>query len=126
MEKEREYIKLLEILIRVAEANKGQVAGIDDRILDAEGLLLKFFGHTASFLYLYKSTTLPDIHVSFFDSASIDVLARAALETLLVFHYVFEAPTSEEEKDFRYIAWSLAGLLERQNFPAQSPKGKNN
>lgn len=122
MEKAQEYIKLLEILGRVAEANKGVVAGADDRILDAEGLLLKFFWHAASALYLFRSTTLPDIRASFFDSASINVLGRAALETFLVFHYVFTAPTSENEKDFRYVSWTLAGLLERQKFPVQSPQ----
>jgi hypothetical protein len=124
MEKEREYIKLLEILIRVAEANKGQVAGIDDRILDAESLLLKFFYHAASALYLYRSTTLRDINVSFFDPASINVLGRAALETFLIFHYVFVAQVSEEEKDFRYYSWALAGLLARQDFPVQTTEGK--
>lgn len=124
MEKEREYIKLLEILIRVAEANKGVVAVVDDRILDAESLLFKFFGHAASSLYLFRSTTLPTIGVSFFDSASINVLGRAALETFLVFHYVFVAPASEQEKDFRYHSWALAGLLARQNFPVQTIEGK--
>ena len=43
MEQEREYLKLLEILIAVAEANKGIIAKADDRLLDAEGLLQKFF-----------------------------------------------------------------------------------
>lgn len=124
MEREKEYFELLQILIAVAEANKNVAAEADDRILDAEGLLLKFFGHAASAFYLYKSTTLPNIKVSFFDPASINVLGRAALETLYIFHYVFTSPSSKEEKDFRFFSWHYAGLLERQHFSVRSPQGK--
>lgn len=127
MEKEQEYIKLLKILIDIAEANKGINAGADERNLDAEGLLTKFFYHAASILYLSKSTTLKDIlnlPISFFDPASINILARSAIETFLVFNYVFIEPKSEKEKDFRYLSWTLAGLLERQKYSIQSPKGK--
>lgn len=121
MEKEKDYLELLRILIAVAEANKGEA---DDRILDAEGLLLKFFYHAASAVYLYRSTTLPDIKASFFDTASINVLCRAALETLYIFHYVFTSPSSEEEEDFRYFSWLYSGLLEKQDFSIRSPWGE--
>jgi hypothetical protein len=40
--RESDYQRLLEVLIEVTEANKGVVAGEDDRVLDAEGLALKF------------------------------------------------------------------------------------
>lgn len=124
MQNENDYLGLLRIFVRVVEANKGTPAGEDDRILDAEGLALKFFGHANSAFYLYKGTALPDIGADFIDSASINVLGRAALETFLVFHYVFVAPRSEDERNFRYMSWSLAGFIERQTFPVQSPKGK--
>lgn len=124
MEKEQEYVELLKILIAVAEANKSLAAEADDRILDAEGLLLKFFSHASSGLYLYRSTNLKEIKASFFDHASINVLGRVALETLYIFHYVFTSPSSEEEKDFRYLSWLYSGLLERQHFSVCSPQGK--
>jgi hypothetical protein len=112
------------IFIRTVEASEGIGAGADDRILDAEGLALKFFGHASAAFHLYQGTVLPHLGTNFIDVSSINVLGRAALETFLVFHHVFVSPTSEEEKDFRYISWKLAGLLERQTLPAQSPKGK--
>lgn len=124
MQSEQEYIKLLTILIQVGEANKGLSAGGDDRILDAEGLAQKVLFHASSVLYLSRSTTLPEIGASFFDSASINVLGRAALEAFLVFYYVFVAPRTNHEKDFRYFSWVLADLLMRQGYPAQSPQGK--
>ena len=62
--------------------------------------------------------------INFFDSASINVVSRAAFETLLIFYHIFINPISVEERDFRYISWVLSGLIERQNFPIQSQKGK--
>jgi len=124
MQREEEYIKLLKVLLQIGEANKGLPAGGDDRILDAEGLAQKVIFHAASVLYLSRSTTIREIGASFFDSASINVLGRAALEAFLVFYYVFVAPRTDYEKDFRYFSWVLADLLMRQSYPAQSPQGK--
>lgn len=128
-QEEKDYIKLLETLIKVAEANKGTALGKDDRFLDAEGLFTKFMGHAASALYLFGSTTLPSIKVtdrgiSFFDPGSINVLGRAALESFLVFHYVFIEPQSDDEKDFRYYLWLHASYIDRQKFPTRSEEGK--
>lgn len=120
---ERDYIVLLRTLITIAEANKGDT--VDDRLLNAEGLLKKCLGHASSALYLYRITTLPDVEVtaegiSFFDAASINVLGRAALEAFLVFHYVYVSPKSDDEKDFRYYSYCLASLLDKQKFPVQT------
>jgi len=122
--KQRDYTGLIKLLVNVVKASKGTVAGSDDRVLDAEGLALKFVGHASAAYYLYKGIALPEIGANFVDPSSVNVLGRAALETFLVFHHVFVAPASEEERDFRYMSWLLAGLLERQTFPVQSPQGK--
>jgi len=95
MPKENDFRDLLRVFLRAVEGNKGLPAGEDDRILDAEGLALKFFGHASTAFYIYQGTFLPDSGAKFIDSASINVLGRAALETFLVFHHVFVAPTSE-------------------------------
>ncbi len=121
-QEEEYYIKLLETLIIVAKANKDTVLGEDERLLDAEGLFTKFIGHAASALYLFGSTTLPDVKatdggISFFDPGSINVLGRAALESFLVFHYVFVEPRSDDEKDFRYYLWLYASYIDKQKFP---------
>ena len=123
------YIKMLETLIKVAEANKGTALGEDDRLLEAEGLFKKFIGHAASALYLFGSTTLPNIKItdrgiSFFGSGSINVLGRAALESFLVFHYLFVEPRSDDEKDFRYYLWLHASHIDKQKFPTRSEEGK--
>jgi hypothetical protein len=119
MDKE-EYLKLLDLLYRVIEANKGPITGNDDRYWYAEGLATKFFLHAASALYLSRETSIPDFPstaVRFPDPASTDVLARAAFEAFLTFHYVFFAPKTREERDYRYWAYRAAGLAERQQLP---------
>ena len=126
---EEDYIKLLETITKVVEANKGTALGEDNRLLEAEGLCKKFIVHAASALYLFGSTTLPSVKVtdrgiSFFDPGSINVLGRAALESFLVFHYVFVEPRSDDEKDFRYYSWLHASYLDRQIFPSRSEEGK--
>jgi len=120
MDSEQDYVKLLDLLVRVIEANKGSFTGDDDRFWYAEGLATKLFLHAASVLYLSRGTKIadfPSAPLKFPDPASIDVLARAALETFLTFHYIFVEPETDEEKDYRYWAWKAAGLTERQNHP---------
>jgi len=123
-EREQEYLTLLKALVAVSKAAKGTPATDDERVLDAEGLLLKFFFHACSALYLSHSTTVDEVGASFFDCASTQVVCRAALESFLVFEYVFTLPTSKDERDFRYWSWVYAGLLERQAFPVTLPESK--
>jgi hypothetical protein len=122
--RESDYEELLRLLIDVAEANKGVVAGDDDRVLDAEVLAVKVVFHAASALYLHRGTSLPEAHASFFDPGSVNVVCRAAFETFLVFHYVFVEPTSDGDRDYRYWAWVLARCIERQNLPVWSAEAK--
>jgi len=120
---EKEYIELLNIFTQVVEANKGTPSIGDERLLDAEGLALKFFGHVISTLYLYRGITIRDFMIpitNFPDATSIHVLGRAAIETFLIFHYIFVEPENKSEKDFKYFSWQIAGLLECQNFPVWS------
>jgi hypothetical protein len=122
MNLEQDYLGLVGTLIRVAEANAGEPA--DDRILDAEGLAQKFLSHALSAFYLYRATRVPELGANFFDPASINVISRAALETFLVFHYIYLDPKRPSELAGRYGSWVLAGYLDRHHFPVTSPEGK--
>lgn len=127
MENEKELLKVLDCFIKVAEAGKKTLAGKDNRLLDAEGLGFKIFSHSSAVLYLYRSTNIPDssiTNISFFDAASINVLGRAAIESFLVFQYIFVNNKDDEQEDFHYLSWVLGGLIERQNLPVSSPQGK--
>jgi len=123
LEIKQEYVILLDLLARVIDASKGfSVSDISDgkRLWDAHNLANKFIDHAFTVLHLSHGTNVQDIpsfKFSFIDSASIDVLTRAAMETFLVFYYVFFAPQTKEEKDYRYWAYKAAGITERQNIP---------
>ena len=121
----QDYVKLLDLLARVIAANNYLSFGDADdneRLSIARSLTNKIIEHAVTILHLSRGTNLDLLSFKFslVDSASIDVLARASLEAFLVFHYVFYAPTTKEEKDFRYWAYKVAGIAERRNAPAST------
>lgn len=122
MDEKNQCFKLLDLLGRVLDANKGAAT---EREWYAEGLANKFFDHAFFVLYLSRGSsllTLPSRKIAISGVASIDVLVRAAFEALLTFNYVFHTPQTDEEKDYRYWAYRLAGLMDRQNFPVNTDK----
>ncbi len=124
-----DYVILLDLLAKANDSVKGpSISDVTEleRLLDAHRLANKFIAHALTVLNLsrgYKVEELPSFQpVNFTDSWSIDVLTRAAMEAFLIFHYVFYAPTTIEEKDYRYLTYKVAGLAERQNLLAGSPE----
>lgn len=125
MKIKQDYVILLDLLSRVVAAdNYLSVENINnlERLSTARALTNKFIEHAVTILRLSQGTNLklPSFKFSFIDSASIDVLTRTAMEAFLIFHYVFFVPTESEEKDYRYWAYKIAGITERQNFPANT------
>jgi hypothetical protein len=122
-----EYVILLDLLATVVNTNQKfpdsvKVSGQEwERLLDAHYLANKFVDHSLTLLHLLYGTSfdLPSFkkRSKFIDSASIDVLVRTAMEAFLIFHYVFFAPDTLEEKEYRYLTYKVAGLAERQSFP---------
>ncbi len=122
-EKEKDLTELLNIFLNIVEVNRGTPTGDDDRILDAEGLALKFYSHALSALYILRGVNLPDLVIpirNFPDPSSLDVLVRAAFETYLVFFHVFIDPVDGDESDFKFYSWEIAGLYGRQNYRAST------
>jgi hypothetical protein len=111
---------LLRALQRAIQGNKGVQTDPDERILDAEGLAIKCLFHASSCLQLYGGTTLqPGAKV--LDAASHGVLARATIESLLTFRYVFVDPEGDPAKELRHLSWVLADLQDRQEFEVTEP-----
>jgi len=124
-EQEREYLALLGLFMKASGQSTRIVTSDPDRSKDAEGLAVKFTAHSASVFYLARGTNIedvPPVPIDFVDFASISTVARAAFEAFLTFHHVFVAPKSAELGEFRYWAWLLSGLCERQRFPATTPQ----
>lgn len=130
-----EYVRLLDLLARVNDevyVPPISNAGERERLIGALDLANKFISHALTILHLLDDTNVlvlpsspfPPIRIIKTASASINVLTRATMEAFLVFHYVFYAPTTAEEKDYRYWAYKAAGLAERQNFPTITEEGR--
>ena len=120
-------MKGLDLLFRVIQANRGLSPDPDDRLAYAEGLGLKLFFHAASALYLARGTIIPDfpsVKVQLGDESSINVIARAAFETFLVFHYVFVEPKSLDEKNYRFWVWKANGVAVPHDIITYNNKGK--
>ena len=97
--KEKEYSLLLDLLCQALEENKGLSARQNDRFLEAEGLAIKLFLHSASVFYLSRGTTIkdfPSFRIGLFDPASIHVLTRAIPKTFLTFHYILVASKTNQ------------------------------
>lgn len=119
-----DYVKLLDLLCRAL--NAGVTSG-DERSSIARGLTDKFINHALTVLYLSDGTkkNLPSFLFGLTDFISIGVLTRVSLEAFLTFHYVFYAPTTKEEKDYRYWCYKAAGIAERQDAPASTEENKH-
>lgn len=90
-----------------------------ETLVFAEGLGQKIIHHTLSVRHLfegYQLATDKHLFVKQVDFASIAILTRAALETYLTLSYVFVSPQNEEELEFRFKCWHLAGFLDRVGF----------
>jgi len=121
----QDYVRLLDLLCRVlGESSPLSTTDLGDRerLSIAQGLTDKFVNHAVTLLYLSRGTKqdLPSFKFGLYDFASIDVLTRVLLEACLTFHYVFYAPTTKEEKGYRYGCYKAAGIAERQNAPAST------
>ncbi len=115
-------LRLTRILSAIAEANVGQP--INERLANAESLAVKFISHCISAQALCRGTRLQELKADFTDPTSINVIIRAALESVLTFYYLFAATSDEDELNFRHDAWMLADLMARQEFTPTSEEGR--
>ncbi|HET8667607.1 MAG TPA: DUF5677 domain-containing protein [Terriglobales bacterium] len=94
---------------------------------DAQVLANKLIRHVICVKALMSGVSVPideNECFRFLDHASVKVLSRAALETHLVFCYIFNVPDEELSK-FRHMVWKLAGLCDRQRFVASTKEGRD-
>ena len=114
-----DYSTLLNLFIRLVQAQAGnKIESGGEWLNDAQTLAVKLFRHLVSMQTLAAGTTVeqnntPTVH--FVDHASVKVLARAALETYLVFFYLYGG-ADRALSEFRYKTWRLGGLTDRQQF----------
>lgn len=105
----------------------GECEGEKRYLLFGETLAIKLFNHLLSLRQLAEgvSVSIDDRSTYLSDHGSVKLLARAALETLLVFHYIYIASQDIEERSLRFRLWELGGLLDRQKTHPISQEARN-
>ncbi|MBN1547188.1 MAG: hypothetical protein JW902_11060 [Syntrophaceae bacterium] len=116
-----EYTKLITVFYATVDSKRGTKLPASDKwLFDAETLAVKLYYHLASVFHLSFGTGVPgreDHKNTFFDHASINVLARAALETYLTFFFIYcDSNAGIEERRFRHSVWKLSTPTDRQGF----------
>ncbi len=122
---ESEDLKMFDLYRRIVNANKDRGLKWDEQLGRAEGLATKCFFHATTALYLLRGTTISEANIHFYDASTINVTTRAALESLLVFAYLFELPKSEEEGEFNFYSWAISDLMIRQHVKPKNAKEEN-
>lgn len=120
--KTEDWWELLDLLGKVIDMNRGGT--YTDREIYAHNLANKFYNHSFISIYIINNKNqldLPSGPIALSGFPSSDVLARAAIEAFLTFHYIFYAPRNNDDKNCKYWAYRLAGLMERRFFPTSSP-----
>ncbi|MDO8446559.1 MAG: DUF5677 domain-containing protein [Deltaproteobacteria bacterium] len=118
-----DYSVLLDLLIRLVQSQAGKKIKSDEEWLnDAQTLSIKLFRHLVSMQTLADGATIEQDGVPtvfFIDHSSVKVVARAALETYLVFFYLYGS-ADRSVSEFRHKTWCLGGLMDRQQFHAST------
>lgn len=118
---------LLDLFMRLVDSKAGNPIPAGHKWQnDAQILSLKLFRHLVSMKVILEGVTISKDekpHSYFIDHSSAKVLARASLETYLVFSYIYSG-TPQTTAIFRHRTWNLAGLLDRQRFHPLSDEAK--
>ncbi len=121
-----DYSTLLDLFIRLVESQAGtKIEEGSAWLNDAQVLAIKLFRHLVSMRALASGATVATASgqtVFFVDHASVKVVARAALETYLVFFYLY-GTADQSLRQFRHKTWQLGGLADRQRFHATTQQG---
>ena len=118
-----EFERLLALNYAVVDALWKKKAK-DVEFVYADTFARKVFQHAASAFMLWSQAT--QVRVTGIDKLldltcdwpSMEVLARACLETYLAFHYIYIEPGADQDAfQFRYHSWIVAGFAKRESFP---------
>ena len=122
-----DYSTLLDLFIRLVESQAGKkIKSGDEWLNDAQVLATKLFRHLVSMQTLAAGATVEHDGVPavfFVDHASVKVVARAALETYLVFFYLY-GNSDQSLCEFRHKTWCLGGLVDRQQYHVSTEQGR--
>lgn len=113
---EQDFATITELFAAMIGAQEGQALATDDAWINhAQILVVKLFKQACSVRVLINTTQLDSQdgkQIVFVDHSSATILARACLETFIVFHWIFQSQDPALRK-FRHGVWRLGGLRDR-------------
>lgn len=114
---EQPYSELLTLFYQLVQSRSGEeITSGDEWRGEAQWLCRKLFRHLISIKSLCepRADCPPGMApILYIDHSSVQVVMRAAMETFLVYFYIFGESDSPKSK-FRHNTWYLGGLLDRQ------------
>jgi len=84
-------------------------------------LIDKFAIHSSSFFHLSSGIiehrkSGEQVRMNSYDLFTVNAMFRTIMETYATFNHIFIEPTSDEEKEFRFLLWKIDGLTEKSRF----------
>lgn len=123
----KDFSVLIGILFKLIESQAGKnIPTGDEWLIDAQSLSRKLFYHLTTIQSISNGSTITtqeDITFSFIDHSSVIIIARAAMETFLVFNHIY-GEDNQEQSRFNHKLWKLNGLLSRQSYQTLIEKNK--
>lgn len=123
----KDYHHFLDTLLYLNEALVDDKVQIQSWQKFSGTLLTKFAFHGFTLHHIWSGLTLSSSYyeqevagVSYTDVPSAKAVLRSALETFLMYHYIYVNPPEDDTKELRYYSWIYTGLLHRQQFPSRS------
>ena len=113
---EAEYMLLVGLLYHIAGSMEGEHF-TDERLRRCHEFAVKIllYGISGHTLAQGSSCKTPEGNLSVYDVPSILVIARAALETVGMFHHIFVETKSDPDLfNLRFAAWTLRGIRTRK------------
>ncbi|MBD8730986.1 DUF5677 domain-containing protein [Pseudomonas sp. CFBP 13710] len=124
---EQDFATLTELFAAMIESQHGQPLTPDDAWVNyAQILAVKLFKQACSVRVLINTTQLnfqDGKEIIFVDHSSATILARACLETFIVFHWIFQSQDPGLRK-FRHGVWRLGGLRDRLRLHPSTEQAK--
>ncbi len=113
---EQDFATITELFAAMIGAQEGQALATDDAWVNhAQILAVKLFKQACSVRVVVNATQLDfqdGKQIVFVDHSSATILARACLETFIVFHWIFQSKDPALRR-FRHGVWRLGGLMDR-------------
>jgi len=124
---EQDFATITELFASMIEAQEGQALTPDGAWINhAQILAVKLFKQACSVRVILNPTQLDfkeGKHIVFVDHSSATILARACLETFIVFHWIFQSKDPALRK-FRHGVWRLGGLMDRLKLHPSTDKAR--